>query len=130
LALYLNEVISASNKIQQATALQNIITIYNTMIKGTDLMVIKIPEQIRNLLQPETINILNSTPEIINTIICNFHNLHKTDLTLLSKTQLSDILIYIDSLRNSDGMTDTKFIGLQNEITHELSTRRNETKIT
>ena len=45
------------------------------------------------------------------------------NLKLLSEEQLMDILIYLDSLRTSDGTGDTRFSHLQNEITYELSKR-------
>lgn len=47
------------------------------------------------------------------------------NLTSLSNEHLIDILLYIDSLRDSNGMSDTRFAGLQNNITRELAKRSN-----
>jgi hypothetical protein len=46
-----------------------------------------------------------------------------SNLTILTETQLMDILVYLDSLRTSDGTGDTRFASLQNEVTQELSLR-------
>jgi hypothetical protein len=50
--------------------------------------------------------------------------MYNGNLSTLTDQQLIDILVYIDSLRDSDGSGDTRFANLQNEITHELSLRR------
>lgn len=50
--------------------------------------------------------------------------MYSGNLSVLTDQQLIDILVYIDSLRDSDGSGDTRFANLQNEITHELSRRR------
>lgn len=50
--------------------------------------------------------------------------MYSGNLLGLTDQQLIDILVYIDSLRDSDGSGDTRFANLQNEITHELARRR------
>jgi hypothetical protein len=46
------------------------------------------------------------------------------NLSMLSEEQLLDILVYIDSLRDTDGTGNTRFANFQNEITYELARRR------
>jgi hypothetical protein len=50
--------------------------------------------------------------------------MYNSNLTGLSEHQLLDTLVYIDSLRSTEGTSDTRYTNLQNEITHELSRRR------
>lgn len=50
--------------------------------------------------------------------------MYNANFTSLSEPQLLDILVYIDSLRDSDGISDTRFANLQNEITHEIAHKR------
>ena len=50
--------------------------------------------------------------------------MYNGNLTSLTESQLTDILVYIDSLRTNDGSGDTRFSNLQNEIIHELARRR------
>lgn len=50
--------------------------------------------------------------------------MYNCNLTSFTKSQLLDLLVYVDSLRNSNGIHDTRFSNLQNEITHELAHRR------
>ena len=45
------------------------------------------------------------------------------ELAGLTKRQLLEILIYIDSLRASNGISDTKFANLQNEIVKILANK-------
>ena len=61
---------------------------------------------------------INSTTMAIPMYNCN--------LTPFTKSQLLDLLVYVDSLRNSNGVHDTRFSNLQNEITHELAYRRSK----
>lgn len=112
--------------------LGGMINAYNKVIMGCDLEKIDIPkmggnhsvsksavitmpsdattENIKIPLKPKTIEISMFNP----------------NLTTLSEIQLKDILIYIDSLRSNDGSYDTRFVNLQNEVTHELGKRRNK----
>jgi hypothetical protein len=53
----------------------------------------------------------------------NITSQNKTDFSILSYKQLFDILIYIDSLRDSSGFFDNRFSGIQNLISKELSYR-------
>ena len=53
--------------------------------------------------------------------------MYNANLTRLTDPQLMDILLYLDSLRDSDGTGDKRFCNLQNEVTHELALRRRQT---
>ena len=118
--------------------LGGIISAYNNAIKGTNLKKIEIPQNRRNqsaaISSRHTIsrsavvtipgshdgdNITISTGT--KTIVIPMYN---SNLTTLTEGQLMDILVYLDSLRTSDGTGDTRFANLQNEVTHELASRR------
>lgn len=68
---------------------------------------------------PDGDNITISTNS--NHIVIPMYN---SNLTTLTESQLMDILVYLDSLRTSDGTGDTRFANLQNEVTYELACRR------
>ena len=53
--------------------------------------------------------------------------MYNGNLTAFTDSQLIDILVYIDSLRDTNGSADTRFANLQNEITHELARRKHTT---
>ena len=48
----------------------------------------------------------------------------KNNYKRYSNQQLMDILIYIDSLRDSNGNGNNKYCKLQNDITYELTNRK------
>jgi len=68
----------------------------------------------------------NSQTETKNNNDISKRNLekHHIELSELSVHQLLDILIYIDSLRDSDGITSTKYATLQNTVIQELAKRQ------
>lgn len=125
--------------------LGGMIAAYNNAIQGTNIKKITIPEVRARLLDsnrknhssgglsrhtlsrsavvtipgsPDGDNITISTNS--NTIIIPMYN---SNLTTLTEGQLMDVLVYLDSLRTSDGTGDTRFANLQNEVTHELACR-------
>ena len=107
--------------------LGGMVAAYNESIQGTNLPAIIIP----NMCHPGTISrqaiitipgnsdvFVPPNPQIISIPMYN------GNLSRLSKDQLLDILVYIDSLRDNVGTVNTRFSNLQNEITHELAQRR------
>lgn len=106
--------------------LGNLISSYNRAINGTNLKKISLPNttQQNTTISRGCIITLPSTSDEINIPPLNLQiPMYNPDLTQLTESQLLDILVYIDSLRSSDGTYDNRFTNLQNEITHELSHR-------
>ena len=68
------------------------------------------------------VTMISSSHTLINQNITHIQ-MHGSDFSLLSEDELVNILIYIDSLRTSDGTGDNKYSNLQNEIICELSSR-------
>lgn len=121
---YLSQLVNSTNKNEQALAIKNMTITYNNLILGTNLKMINLPEKINSLLEPNIIDVNSEISEIISVINININSYHETDLKPLSAKQLFDILIYIDSLRDTNGTTDTRFSGIQNLIVKELSRRK------
>jgi hypothetical protein len=84
----------------------SLINLYNDLIKDTPLDPISIPSP----------SITVKTGK--NTIVLSINH---PDLTGLSESELKDVLVYIDSLRSSNGVTDTRFVPLQNAILQTLA---------
>jgi len=123
LGYWLNQIIISNNKLEQNSAVRNMITIYNNLIIKSDIEYIDINKDINMILNPDLIP-NKSSPEKIKSIIrSNINTQNKTDLSVLSYTQLFDVLIYIDSLRDSSGFSDNRFSSVQNLITKELNYR-------
>jgi hypothetical protein len=123
LGYWLNQIIISNNKLEQILAVKNTITIYNNLIINTDIQSININKNFTIILNPDTICYENDFEQIVSIIRSNIITQNKTDLSILSYKQLFDILIYIDSLRDSSGFADNRFSGVQNLITKELSHR-------
>lgn len=51
-------------------------------------------------------------------------SVHSENLNSIRNDQLIDILIYIDSLRDGNGINDIRFVDLENKIVRELARRR------
>jgi hypothetical protein len=103
--------------------------IYNRAVSGTTIPSI-VPPHVgtKSTLSRQVVLVLpgDNGTEITNIPISSKAiniAMYNADLTQLTATQLLDILVYIDSLRDSDGSTDTRYVNLQNEITHELALR-------
>lgn len=123
LGYWLNEIINSNNKIEQNLAVRNMITIYNNLIIDTNINKIDINKDINIILNPDLINDKFSSNEIASVIRSNINTQNKTDLSILSNAQLFDVLIYIDSLRDSYGFSDNRFSCVQNLIAKELNNR-------
>lgn len=119
----LADVINCDNKVDQTLHFKNMIIMYNNIVKNYNIPLIE--NKINILLYPEIILPQSSTTEIITIISSNIKSKNNTNLNILSNNQLFDILIYIDSLRDSLGSTDNKFSGIKNIITKELALRKN-----
>jgi hypothetical protein len=110
--------------------LGTLISLYNDMIKGTSLNKVEFyPKNPGNhtMSRPAIITLPGqpnsetlTLPFSTDTIAIPMYN---CNLTPFTDSQLLDVLVYIDSLRSSDGTHDTRFSTLQNEITHELAQR-------
>ena len=127
LGYWLDQIISSNNKTEQTLSLKNMITIYNNLIVNLNIKYIDINKNVNIILNPDLIHHTSSSDEIISIIRSNINTENKTDLSILSHTQLFDILIYIDSLRDSSGVSNDRFSGVQNIITKELYNRKNNT---
>jgi hypothetical protein len=132
LGIYITHLIDSFDNPEPLTInLGEILNIYNNAIKGTNLPKIPIPHIDTHTLSRQSIviipgdidreGLLNNENRIIPSVAIPMYN---GNLTSLSESQLLDILVYIDSLRDSDGTSDTRFANLQNEITHEIARRR------
>jgi len=121
LGIYINHIVESISKPQVLTIdLNDLISCYNNSIQGTSLD--KIPHL--NKIQPKEVIITASKQDIY---VPNINSkdvpltIYNGNLTQLSEAQLLDILVYIDSLRDSSGNGDCKFATLQNKIVHELA---------
>ncbi|CAH6420855.1 Hypothetical protein HVR_LOCUS1307 [uncultured virus] len=123
--------------------LGGIIETYNNAVKGTNISEISLPRLgTPNTLSRSAIvtipgnsgvslseNNKESSGTMLNVPITDSSQviavpMYNSNLTVLTEAQLIDILVYIDSLRSSDGTFDTRFVNLQNEITRELAQRK------
>ena len=139
LGLYISHIVDSFTKPDALTInLGGIIGAYNNAIKGTDLDKISIPKLNTDVsksgvngahtLSRQAIVTIPGDPNGDNILIPINSKaipvpMYNGNLSSLSQTQLLDILVYIDSLRDSNGTGDTRFANLQNEITHELAQR-------
>lgn len=123
LGYWLNQIIYSDNKLEQKSAIKNMISIYNNLIINSNIEQINTNKDINIVLNPDLINNGSSSNDIILIISSNINTQNKTDFSVLSYTQLFDVLIYIDSLRDSSGFSDIRFSGVQNLITKELNYR-------
>jgi hypothetical protein len=127
LGVCLNHIVNSETKIKQCLAVKNMVEIYNNMIVGSKLSLIIPEKDINVVLLPELIFPELSIIDIISIVSSNINTQNNSDLQILSEIQLFDILIYIDSLRDSSGFFNNKFAGVQNTITKELASRKNTT---
>lgn len=124
LGIYLEHIVDSFHTSDNLTInLHQMITAYNNAINGTDIPKISLPQtgavtsRSGAVILPDYEDLYNDSQMIVIPM-CN------GNLTSLSDTQLTDLLVYIDSLRDSDGGTSIRFANLQNDITHELARRR------
>jgi hypothetical protein len=138
LGIYISHIVNSFDSPETMSInLGGLVTAYNNAISGTNLTKIVIPKTHNTDKSDKSSHTLSkqaivtipgdrntemiSAPVDSHTILIPIYN---GNLTLVSEDQLLDILIYIDSLRDSNGTSDTRFANLQNEITHELAHRR------
>jgi len=133
LGSYLTHIVDSFNNPDVLTInLGCIITAYNNTIKGTNLQEISMVNLTDGKLKSRqvTITIPGDPSKSIDLIDGKSKQhmvslaMNNNNLTTIPDEQLVDILVYIDSLRDSNGSTDVRFINLQNDITHELAHRR------
>lgn len=130
LGVYINHIVdSFDNPNVLIVNLGGMISSYNDAIRGTNLPKIIIPgvSQGDHTLSRQSIVTIPGNSKGGNAeipITSRSIAMYNSNLTSLSEEQLLDTLVYIDSLRNTDGTGDTRFANLQNEITHELAQRR------
>jgi len=133
LGIYLNHIAESFDSPDILTInLGQMITAYNNSIQNTNLSKITIPHvggahtvsrgAIITLPNYEGITRTKHSEPLSTPI-----SMYNSNFAALSEAQLIDILVYIDSLRDTDGTGDTRFANLQNEITHELARRRSIT---
>jgi len=138
LGQYIEYIVETFNTSDALTInLGGIITAYNNIVHDTNINKIELLD-LNNTTKPKTYKHTISRSAIVTiagdssvddikvpmdsgTITipmydCNFN--------VFTEMQLLDILIYIDSLRDSNGTTDNRFSNIQNEVTHELAQRR------
>ncbi len=130
LGTQINNIISLivqSKDIEQNIIIKNIILSYNNIIHGTNITKLEVPET--NDIPIHLVQSNNrSQLDLINSNYLNSNNIslsiNDNNLTSISNEKLLDTLIYIDSMRDTNGIADNKFYHLQNEITYELAKRR------
>ena len=122
LSINLGGIISAYNEVVQAYSHGNLEKITIPHIGGAHTIsrsaVVTIPGT--TSIDMLTVPVSDTISRDGRTISVPMYN---CNLTSLNDEQLLDILVYIDSLRSTDGTSDTRFSNLQNEITYELARR-------
>jgi hypothetical protein len=123
LGVYINDIIKFPSE-NMVIDMGIIIDIYNEIIKDTDIPKISVSEE--NTISKNVTIVIpgeysDSSLKMSNDISISMYN---SDLSRVSESQLLDILIYIDSLCDTDGISDNRFSNLQNRITRELGLRQ------
>lgn len=101
--------------------LSKLISLYNTAIKNSTLQ----PIEEKNTYVSKNITMI--VPGIVDIYVPTINrtlSMHNSNLSLLSKQELLDTLVYIDSLKDKDRSLNNRYMILQNEITLELAGRR------
>lgn len=131
LGVYINHIADSFDNPEVLTVnLGGMIAAYNDAIRGTNLPKISMPHigGTHTLSRQAVVTIPGNAPGGHIEIPINSRSIpiamYNSNLISLSEPQLLDTLVYIDSLRSTDGTSDTRFTNLQNEITHELARRR------
>lgn len=112
--------------------LGGLITAYNQIIEGMDLDPISMPRNGNDctLSRSAIITVPGNTDGILSIPTDQKSiglSIYDPDLSYLTDRQLQDVLVYIDSLRDTSGTYDTRFSNLQNEIVMEVARRRTTT---
>lgn len=123
LGIYIKQMISSLEDPCATTInLNDIVSCYNNLVQDTELSKIEYPLKI---ISKEAI--LTTSFEDISISVNSKMvplTMYNGNLTRLTESQLIDVLVYIDSLRDSTGGGDSKFSSLQNKIVHELGSRQ------
>lgn len=129
LGSYLTQLVESYHQPQPLVVnLGTLISLYNNMAQQSELDEIVIPDEWPDPTSRQSTVIMPGSKG--NMVVIPLESKHTTipmyhpDLTRYTETQLTDILIYIDSLRDSDGTYDPKYSHLSNEITLELARRQ------
>ncbi len=129
LGAYLSHLVQSFEKQEPLIInLTSIVTAYNLAVQNSILPSVLIPTNdkkytisrsaVVTLIEDLSISSLSIPEQNIAIPIMG------ANLVILTETQLTAILIYIDSLREPEGTSDTRFVHLQNEIVRELARRR------
>ncbi|MEO6066606.1 MAG: hypothetical protein ABIQ41_01340 [Gemmatimonadales bacterium] len=101
--------------------LGDIVMEYNNAVQGTSLSKITLNKQAHTMSRSAVVTFPSYEAISDESVAIAMYN---SNLSSLSKEQLLDVLVYIDSLRDTDGTGDTRFANQQNAITHELALRK------
>jgi len=129
LGAYINHLVQAFDAEQPLNInLGGIVAAYNLSIENTNLPAITLNDYGgRHTLSRAATITIPGDPTVVAITIPE-HNIvipiYDANLTILTETQLTNSLVYIDSLRAADGTADTRFANIQNEIVHELARRQ------
>lgn len=102
--------------------INNLITCFNNLCKGTAVSPVS---QVKKVLSKQAV--LTTTDQDISVLVNSKLvplTMYSGNFSRLTESQLTDILVYIDSLRDHTGSGDSKFAALQNKVVHELALRR------
>lgn len=131
LGMYISHILdSFDNPDSLVINLGTLVSTYNKIVMETNLPKIVIPHSGgHTTLSRQVIATIPGDDglEIVNIPLSSKSiniPMYNANLSALTDRQLLDILVYIDSLRDSDGSTDTRYANIQNEITHELARRK------
>lgn len=104
--------------------LSNLVSLYNNLIIGSNLERITLSDK-RNVSKEAVVIITHDASEVLKLPnSCLTLPIYNNKVSSLSDEELLDILIYLDSLRDSNGNKDNRFINLQNQVTYELGKRK------
>lgn len=108
--------------------LGGLVSAYNLTVQNTTLPLVALPvnNNKHTLSRGATVTIPGDAT-VAQLTIAN-HDIvipiYDANLTILTESQLTAVLVYIDSLRAPDGYSDTRFAQVQNEVVQELAMRR------
>jgi hypothetical protein len=129
LGAYISHLVQAFNAEQPLTInLGGIVAAYNLTVENTDLPTISLNHHIGSHTLSRAATVTIPGDPTIAAVTIPEHNIvipiYDANLTILTETQLTSSLVYIDSLRAPDGEFDTRFANIQNEIVRELARRQ------
>jgi hypothetical protein len=101
--------------------INKLVTAYNECINNTDIS--PIPMETSSCLHSVSSKILVFAPDYLDDSEVVMLSMDEDDLGDIPSEKLYFTLLYLDSLRSSDGTYDTRFSSLQRSITRELGSR-------